>query len=235
MKYYVYHLIDSSTGKPFYVGKGTRRRCYEHIYDAGRPHERQDNPLKCSKINTLFQQQIDIIVRQVEFFDNEQDALTFEEQEIQKYGRLCDGTGILTNVLLGGQQPPAQPKKKVFCFNNTGELVYTFDSTFAAADSLGVNVSVIQNCCAGRCKTTRGYALFYHSTPTTHELSGRFLQQRAIQQTVYQIDDARRAVNTYSSLTEAATAHNTESRRISSAVKFNRRHKGFYWSLSAPV
>lgn len=28
---YVYALINPTTGKPFYIGKGTKKRCYQHV------------------------------------------------------------------------------------------------------------------------------------------------------------------------------------------------------------
>lgn len=232
--YYVYHLIDSSTQQPFYVGKGSGNRSSDHLADARKAPHKQENQLKCNKINALLREGVDITISRVALFDTEAGALEFEADEILKYGRICNGSGILTNIQGGGEQPPAQPKKTVYCFDKDGQLARVFDSTFRAAAELGVTVSVIQNCIAGRCHTSCGLAMFYTSVPPIKDIQHRFANRTRTKQTVFQIDDAG-VVATHDSITGAAESIGSESRRVSSAIKSGRRHRGWYWSLSAPV
>lgn len=46
--FYVYLLIDPRNGRPFYVGKGTGRRCYDHEAEA--KGDRSQNPRKIQTI-----------------------------------------------------------------------------------------------------------------------------------------------------------------------------------------
>jgi hypothetical protein len=235
--YYVYHLIDASTNLPFYVGKGRKHRNHRgiaHLYDAKRDPQLQENSLKCNKINKLLSLNIDIIITNVAEFDNEEDALLYEAADIAKFGKLCDNTGILTNILDGGTTPPKQPQKFVYCFNMVGELLHTFRSTQEASTILGVTPSVIQNCCAGRVHTSKGYAMFYYPNPTQPEVAYRFADRKTRHQVTYQMDNDHQIIRQFSSMKEAAASVGSDSRSISRAISNNFRHKSYYWALSPP-
>ena len=52
--------------------------------------------------------------------------------------------------------------KRVVCFDESYNLIYSFLSTSAAGSSLGVSPITVQQCCRGQHKTTKGLALFYY-------------------------------------------------------------------------
>jgi hypothetical protein len=200
----------------------------DHLYDAHKPEHKQDNTLKCRKINSILRGGGSIVCSKVRDFESETDALSFEKQLIQQYGRLIDGTGTLCNIQEGGTQPPLQPNKRVYAFNSTGSCIQTYNNTFEAAEQLNVTVSVVQNCCAGRSKTCKGMMLSYTSSVNANDLARRFTHANIKADTIHQyLGDQLMA--TYRSLTEAATHTGTTHRQISRAIRTQQRHKGFYW------
>lgn len=93
MKYYVYHLIDPRTQAPFYVGKGSRGRMFEHCKDARRGVQSR----KCARILEIEALGLEITHRVVERFADEAEAYAFEAQEIVRIG-----LSALTNEVPGG-------------------------------------------------------------------------------------------------------------------------------------
>lgn len=96
MKYYVYQLIDPTTKKPFYVGKGSGDRAYSH----NKFKDGNKNPHKDRYIKKLHQQGLEPIVDIVKYFDDENSAYDYEEQ-------LTESIGLknLTNIAFGARPP----------------------------------------------------------------------------------------------------------------------------------
>jgi NUMOD3 motif len=95
--FYVYGLIDSSTGQCFYVGKGCKDRMYYHAQKVKRGATTQ-NPHLDRKIAKLLRE--DVPIQYVKFFDNitdEQHAYELEEQQIRTLG-----IDTLCNLWYGG-------------------------------------------------------------------------------------------------------------------------------------
>lgn len=102
--YYVYHLINPLTNVVFYVGKGCRHRCYQHLNDT---LERAHNKRLWGYINNLRKQGVEPLVIKVQENLTEEYAYDLEELEIKKYGRKgIDDGGILMNLTDGGNKPP---------------------------------------------------------------------------------------------------------------------------------
>lgn len=103
MSFYVYHLINPNTKIPFYVGKGKKNRMYVH--------ERLTKQGKIPNNNRLLFREIKKILDgfgKIEYIKikegiTENDALLLETQEIKKYGRRNNKTGILCNLTDGGE------------------------------------------------------------------------------------------------------------------------------------
>ena len=97
--WYVYILYDPRNGKPFYVGKGNKRRLRATLNtNAGA------NPLKRKFLEEIKESGLEPITEIVGEYVEEDDSLLQEKQLIENYGRIIKGTGILVNYADGGEQ-----------------------------------------------------------------------------------------------------------------------------------
>jgi hypothetical protein len=102
--YYVYHLINPITNLVFYVGKGAKNRCYQHLKDTLKTSK---NKRLWGYINNLRKKGYEPNVFKIQENLNENYAYQLEEIEIKKYGRKgFDEGGILMNIVEGGKKPP---------------------------------------------------------------------------------------------------------------------------------
>lgn len=100
--YYVYVLFRPD-GKPFYVGKGTGRRIFQHESEARQNHPvGESNPYKCNVIRKILRENKQLIYGIDSFYSERQEnaCLQRETALILKWKRLHEG-GCLTN-LAGG-------------------------------------------------------------------------------------------------------------------------------------
>lgn len=94
--FYVYALYYPN-GDIFYVGKGKGRRI---DVSARLPKKlNKGNYLKFKALKEIYSIGNEPIKKKLLENVSEEDALEFEEGLIKKYGRLCDGSGILTNII----------------------------------------------------------------------------------------------------------------------------------------
>lgn len=101
--YYVYSLVNPETNEPFYIGKGTRARCYQHLKDT---METTRNKRLTGHIQKLRARGIEPIVVKIKENMPEEAAYILEEQLIREYGRIgFDDGGVLMNILLDGRPP----------------------------------------------------------------------------------------------------------------------------------
>lgn len=92
--FYVYQLKDPRNGLPFYVGKGQRRRAWQHER-AVRSGRATGNARKDAKIKEILAAGLEVDVWIVAEYDDELDALNHEY-------RLVDSDPTLTNIMEGG-------------------------------------------------------------------------------------------------------------------------------------
>lgn len=92
--YYVYALKDprSSPAKPFYIGKGTGTRAYEHLIEP-------DGSRKGRRIREIVAEGKEVLVTQLAAGLSELQAIKIEAELISAFGTEATG-GMLTNVVI---------------------------------------------------------------------------------------------------------------------------------------
>lgn len=102
MKYefLTYALVDPITNLPFYIGAGKLNRPSQHFVEARRLNVHNYRIHKIRKLINLGYQQESII--SILFLGIREECFNFEKELIAYYGRINNGTGILTNQTNGG-------------------------------------------------------------------------------------------------------------------------------------
>lgn len=97
--YYVYELWNPITNLPFYVGKGTGNRAEKHL----KYLDDADSSLKANIIRKILSEGKVPEIRKVLYTEDKDVAYEEEKRLIAFYGRRCDSTGILANIMPGGE------------------------------------------------------------------------------------------------------------------------------------
>jgi hypothetical protein len=105
--YYVYCYIDPTNDQPFYVGKGTQKRAYTHMYN---PIDKAKNKNKTRFKNKLEKMKEEGVEPKIIFLaqniQDEKIAYDIEESYIKQYGRKgYDENGVLLNICEGSRPP----------------------------------------------------------------------------------------------------------------------------------
>ena len=94
--FYVYGLYYPNTDIIFYVGKGRKARIDVSARLLKRPKDK--NYFKQNALKLIYQEGNSPLKKKIKENLTESEALIIEENLIKQYGRICDGTGILTNI-----------------------------------------------------------------------------------------------------------------------------------------
>lgn len=239
---YVYYLIDPDTGQPFYVGKGSGRRMYEH----NRIRNRLTNPLLKAKLCKLHKSNKPIVYEKVLINATEEEAFKKEVVAIATYGKKIDGTGILCNLTDGGEGSALMwtlerreqksksmrgkrgylpiKAKPVSQFTLDGQHLTDFPSAKVASEKIkAANQSYIAQCCKGKRRSSGGFLWAY---------KGRSVLpfNKKYYQPVTQITTSGVLLRTFRSLTEAEKHTGVELHNISECCRGKSKTAGgFAW------
>jgi hypothetical protein len=98
--FYVYLYSDPRTGLPFYVGKGTGRRAFDHLKRSQTKHNRD----KRRTIEAIRQAGLEPQITIPYHCEGEEEAFALESFLIHLWGRKrYEEGGILTNLTVGGE------------------------------------------------------------------------------------------------------------------------------------
>lgn len=158
--YYVYELVDPRTNQPFYIGKGSGRRMFSHLKEATLDRAKQINRFKCAVINNIVSSGRAVIINKIQENLDEPTAYELEQVLISKYGKRCNGSGILTNITDGGDGR-SNLGKIIMQHTVSGALIQTHKSLTEAGAALGINKSTICAALNGRTSLADGYRWCY--------------------------------------------------------------------------
>jgi len=223
-KYYVYILIDPRDDQPFYVGKGQDDRMYRHVWCVkSESKKKHTNPIRNKRIRELLAEGVQPKYKQ-KFFISEQEAFDEEIKMIIKYGKLIDGTGILTNMQDGGKGGTGKNKKTVYQYDDS-KLITTFNSAASAADSMGVTSGSIRAACNPNIKQgtrIKGFLWSYLPLPP----ASKNQKERPIQQ----LNNNGQLIKEFQSGSQAAKELGLDRANIQSCcVGRNKTSGGYMW------
>jgi len=149
--------------EPFYVGKGTRGRCFSGIRD-------KKSSRKVSKINSIIKDgEFPIIIKIVEGITNKESQI-LERITISKIGRADSNEGPLTNMTSGGDgglgMKHSEEWKKVLSkpilqFSPDGEFLGEYNSVKEASEITGTIKQNISANLTGKYKSAGGFIWKY--------------------------------------------------------------------------
>lgn len=222
--YYVYQLIDPRTKNPFYVGKGKINRWADHSIEARRSPDKWSNRKKCQYIRNLWEVGLEPQVAIDSEHAMEQSALERELELITQYGRLHDGSGILTNQHIHNS-PSSKPTVPVTAYTQTGAIVGSYPSLTQAAKAHGIHKSTICAALNKRIHSAAGFRWFHSSEEFTFAPSPSGVS-------VDQYDYNGNHIATYSSIKDAAQAVGVSYTAITDAHAGRTSSAGGYqWAL----
>jgi hypothetical protein len=163
--FYTYMLIDPRNNEPFYVGKGSKRRMYDHTTEAKKHPSKWTNSYKCGRLIEIHNSGRSLKYH-TEVFENEQHAYKREHELIEQYGRICDGSGTLTNIQVGGSGCSNEPCwKSVDVYDLESNFIETFPSQRSAARFIGCSPATLNHFIKGKSQQAKGYLIVPEGSP----------------------------------------------------------------------
>lgn len=246
-KYFVYVYLDpfcSGTWKfenlnfefkPFYIGMGSGRRHLTHL--AKSDLDNTYNTIKTRKIKKILNNNSKPIILKLFVNLDLNTALDIETKMIKHFGKICDKSGILTNILDSGVGVFTKSGKD----NHKTKIIYQYDLTgnYIKKWNCGareiVNIlnlrskSSIRGCCLGKIKKAYDSQWFY-------EYKGKKIKPYIIdycpngKKKIYSININNKKIREFNSIAAASKFYGIYSSNIIEAAQKNWRLQDFYFS-----
>jgi hypothetical protein len=238
-EFYVYAYLDPrKEGKfkyddyefdyePFYIGKGKNSRILRHLnFNIG------NNGLKKNKIKKIIDIGMKPILIKIKENLSNSDALTLEEELINKIGRLIRKTGPLLNFTKGGEtylgykhkeDHLKKLNKSVIKYDLIGNKLEEYESVKEAGEKNNVCSQTISQVCSGKIKILNDNFIFLYSDDKFKKRK-RDKKQYPVERIDYDGN-----ILEYQSLTEASLDNKINLSKINSVCMGKRFHTGGYF------
>jgi len=256
-KYFLYRHIRKDKNVPFYIGIGTKTKTIRNFRSDKSEYHRA-YVKHFSDIYEKIYRKSEVVIEILLESDDYQFIKNKEEEFIKLYGRINNGTGILSNLTNGGEGNKGyvssaetkikisecnifknkfgkdNPKsKKVYQYDYDGNFIKCWESLADVGRSFDKNCTRTPSLDKNRFK---GYQWFYEykgkKIRSVNRLKGLRNRLRKISVSIYQYDSNMNLLNSYKSITEAFKVTGVSITGIHAAInRDNKFCKGFYWSV----
>lgn len=229
LKHYTYALISPLTNKPFYIGKGTKKRYLDHFTEI--IINKTYNKHKTNTIKQILSLKKDVLIEILFQSNNEKECFDKEIELIELYGRKNNKTGILTNLTNGGEgtsgHVPTKQNLKKMSIRNSGKGNPMFGKQHTVETRQIISKTRKQKLKDGTIVPKK------HSEEHKQKLRINNPGGKATSKPIYQIDpETGKIIKEWPSARQAGFGIGLKSwRNISNSVnKYkNRLAGGFYW------
>lgn len=256
LSHYTYVLINPTTDKPFYVGKGTGTRYLDHFKEA--ITNKTHNKYKTNTIRKILNQNQEILIEIVFESNNEKECYDEEIELIKFHGRKNNKTGILTNLTDGGEggswkhseihkqslrlnNPGGKAtSKSIYQIDTSGQVIKQWVSTRKAGVGTGIkswrNISQAANKYKTRIVGGFYWRWIGDSDVVNFKLSNIDLlnQQRTKPKQTKQVKQTSLSgdqIKVWDTMSSAARSLKIKVSGISLAAKKLKPYAGFLWKL----
>ncbi len=250
MRTYVYVILDITKPykwvyndinfdyEPIYIGIGVGDRYKTHITTKLRKNEK--NFIKFNLIKKLIINGTSPISIKIFEDIDRTEAKNIEIDLISKFGKLINGTGILTNITNGGDETCANligseniHSKKVYQYNLDGSFIKEWGSLREIGNVLNCNYNTIGDCCRGKSNTACNFQWSYiynENKPSVIKNSGVKNRKK-----VYQFNDNGTLIKIYNSLTDLSIELNVDKGNLTKIVNNCKLYKKHIYSYNDKI
>lgn len=224
-QFYVYSHVRPDTNSIFYIGIGSDiPGKYSRAYEFG-----------LSKRNTIWnniwlKNNKQIIVNILQIFDNQEDCFQTEIFLIKKYGRICNNTGILSNISAGGEHKNAD-SRKIIQYDLSGKFICIWNNMFEIIGAINIKSASIYANLNKKSYTAGGFIWMWYSEDYLQIIPIDYINKN--KKKIYQFDKQCNYINTYKSVFEAGKITKIDYASIIKVINNQRKTAGgFIWSYN---
>lgn len=162
--------------------------------------------------------------------ENNTDPYSLRDQVNEKYKYLGRTKfRYLTDEEIKKNHMKIVERIKVRQYSFSGNLIRVYDSIAKAAKSVGLHVSSIQQCVAGKCKSAGGYFWVKDDENTEEKLTKLMSYKKFFYSSIIQLDKNGVKIAEYKSTSEAEKVTGIKGKNIGQAIRRNKTAGGYHW------